>query len=50
MYALPDVMEVRSISKTGLTGVTVVFIEDTDIYFARQLVFDRLQAAYDVIA
>ena len=39
MYALPDVEEVRSISKTGLSGVTVVFKEGTDIYFARQLVF-----------
>ena len=36
MYALPDVEEVRSISKTGLSGVTVVFKEGTDIYFARQ--------------
>ncbi|HFC53149.1 MAG TPA: efflux RND transporter permease subunit, partial [Gammaproteobacteria bacterium] len=39
MYALPDVEEVRSISKTGLSGITVVFREGTDIYFARQLVF-----------
>ena len=39
MYALPDVEQVRSISKTGLSGVTVVFKEGTDIYFARQLVF-----------
>ena len=45
MYALPDVEEVRSISKTGLSVITVVFREGTDIYFARQLVFERLQAA-----
>jgi len=49
MYALPDVEEVRSISKTGLSGVTVVFKEGTDIYFARQLVFERLQAAKEQI-
>ncbi|AOW77845.1 cytochrome-c peroxidase [Colwellia sp. PAMC 20917] len=49
MYALPDVKQVRSISKTGLSGVTVVFKEGTDIYFARQLVFERLQAAKALI-
>ncbi len=49
MYSLPDVEEVRSISKTGLSGVTVVFKEGTDIYFARQLVFERLQAAKEEI-
>ena len=49
MYALPDVEQVRSISKTGLSGVTVVFKEGTDIYFARQLVFERLQAANELI-
>ena len=48
-YALPDVEQVRSISKTGLSGVTVVFKEGTDIYFARQLVFERLQAAKELI-
>jgi cobalt-zinc-cadmium resistance protein CzcA len=41
MYALPHVDEVRSISKTGLSVITVVFREGTDIYFARQLVFER---------
>ena len=49
MYSLPDVEEVRSISKTGLSLVTVVFKEGTDIYFARQLVFERLQAAREEI-
>ena len=49
MYALPDVEQVRSISKTGLSGITVVFKEGTDIYFARQLVFERLQAAKELI-
>ncbi len=49
MYALGDVEQVRSISKTGLSGITVVFKEGTDIYFARQLVFERLQAAKELI-
>jgi len=49
MYALPDVEEVRSISKTGLSGITVVFKEGVDIYFSRQLVFERLQAAKELI-
>jgi len=49
MYALPDVEQVRSISKTGLSGVTVVFKEGVDIYFARQLVFERLQTAKELI-
>lgn len=49
MYSLPDVEEVRSISKTGLSVITVVFKEGVDIYFARQLVFERLQAAREQI-
>ncbi len=49
MYALPDVKQVRSISKTGLSGITVVFDDNTDIYFARQLVFERLQEAKSLI-
>lgn len=49
MYALPDVTEVRSTSKVGLSAVTVVFEEGTDINFARQLVFQQLQIAKNQI-
>ena len=49
MYSMPDVAEVRSISKSGLSVVTVVFEEGTDIYFARQLTFEQLQAAKEQI-
>ena len=38
MAGIPKVEEVRSISKYGLSVVTVVFDDGTDIYFARQLV------------
>ncbi|WP_299568915.1 CusA/CzcA family heavy metal efflux RND transporter [uncultured Shewanella sp.] len=49
MYALPEVTEVRSLSRTGLSIVTVVFAEGTDIYFARQQVFEQLQGAREMI-
>lgn len=40
---LPDLEEVRSISRFGLSVVTVVFQDNVDIYFARQLVAQQLQ-------
>ncbi|MBL8556214.1 MAG: CusA/CzcA family heavy metal efflux RND transporter [Phenylobacterium sp.] len=42
---LPGLEYTRSISRYGLSQVTVVFRDGTDIYFARQLVNERLQAA-----
>lgn len=42
---LPNVKEVRSVSKFGLSAITVVFDDAVDIYFARQLVSQRLQEA-----
>ena len=42
MYSMPSVKQVRSISKTGLSIITVVFKEGANIYFARQLVFQKL--------
>lgn len=47
MGGLPDVKMVRSLSKTGLSQVVVVFEDQVDTYFARQLVFERLQLAKD---
>ncbi len=47
MNGLPDVTEVRSISQFGLSAVTVEFSERTDIYFARQLVSQRVQSVAD---
>ena len=45
MSGLVGVEQVRSISRFGLSAVTVVFHEGTDIYFARQLVLERLAEA-----
>ena len=47
MGGLPRVQTVRSVSKTGFSLVTVVFEDGVDDYFARQLVFERLQGAKD---
>ena len=49
MFGLPDLEEIRSISKFGLSQVTVVFKDGTDIYFARQQVQERLQQAREEI-
>jgi len=49
MSGLPNVEQIRSISKFGISVVTIVFHEGTDIYRARQLVGERLTRAADVI-
>ncbi|QEL14071.1 efflux RND transporter permease subunit [Limnoglobus roseus] len=49
MSGLPRVEEVRSVSQFGLSVVTVVFEEGTDIFWARQQVNERLQEARDHI-
>jgi cobalt-zinc-cadmium resistance protein CzcA len=45
MSGLPDVEEVRSVSKFGLSVITIVFDEGTDVYFANQQVSQRLAEA-----
>jgi cobalt-zinc-cadmium resistance protein CzcA len=45
MAGIPSIEEVRSLSRYGLSQVTVIFKDETDIYFARQLVNERLQEA-----
>lgn len=46
---MPKVSEIRSISRTGVSSVTVIFEDGTDIYFARQLVNERLKQAENFI-
>lgn len=49
MNGLPGVTRVQSISAFGLSQVNVYFRDDVDIYFARQLVFERVQSARSAI-
>lgn len=42
MTGLPGLEEMRSLNKAGLSLITLVFTEKTDVYFARQLVMERL--------
>lgn len=49
MSGLPKVSEIRSISRFGLSAVTVAFEDGTDIYWARNLINERLQQARENI-
>ncbi len=49
MAGLPNLEYTRSISRYGLSQVTVIFKDGTDIYFARQLVNQRIQEAKDTL-
>lgn len=42
MTGLPGIEEMRSLNKPGLSLITLVFTDATDVYFARQLVMERL--------
>jgi cobalt-zinc-cadmium resistance protein CzcA len=45
LTGLPGLVEIRTLSKFALSQVTVVFKDETDVYFARQLVLERLLEA-----
>jgi cobalt-zinc-cadmium resistance protein CzcA len=49
MAGLPNLEYTRSISRYGLSQVTVIFEDGTDIYFARQLVNQRIQEAKEML-
>ena len=46
---IPDIVELRSISRLGLSVVTVVFEDGVDVYWARQQLSERLKEAEEVI-
>jgi len=46
---VPDIEETRSISRFGLSVITVVFKEEVDVYFARQLITEKLKQAEEEI-
>lgn len=49
MTGLPGIEKIRSVSNFGLSVVNIYFLDDIDIYFARQVVGERLQEARDQI-
>lgn len=49
LYGLPNLSYTRSISRYGLSQITVVFEEGTDIYFARNLIDERLATLKSVL-
>jgi cobalt-zinc-cadmium resistance protein CzcA len=42
MTGLPGLTDMRSLNRSGLSIITLVFTDQTDVYFARQLVMERL--------
>ena len=49
MANIPDVIEKRSISRSGISVITIVFKDDTDIFWARQQIAERLKEAEEQI-
>ncbi len=44
LNGLPGLSEIRSVTRSGMSAVTVVFDDDADVWFARQLVLERLRS------
>jgi cobalt-zinc-cadmium resistance protein CzcA len=49
LAGIPQVVQSRSISQFGLSQITLIFQDTTDIYFARQLVGERLNGLSDAL-
>lgn len=49
MTGLPGMTEMRSLNKPGLSLITVVFTDETNVYFARQVVMERLAEVRDAL-
>ena len=49
MAGIPRTEQIRSVSKYGISVVTVVFADGTDMYFARQLVNERMREVSDAV-
>ena len=49
MKGLPKIKQMRSVTKYGISIISIIFDEDIDIYFARQLVFERLAEAKESV-
>ena len=49
MRGLPDIEQMRSVTKFGLSIVTIVFKDNVNLFFARQLVFERLAEAREKV-
>ena len=47
--SIPDIIELRSISRLGLSVITIVFKDNTDVYWARQQLNERLKEAEEDI-
>jgi cobalt-zinc-cadmium resistance protein CzcA len=49
LNGLPHLTELRSVSRSGLSAVTVIFKDGTDIWFARQMVLERVRGVEQIL-